>query len=81
MFQAVGRVAKGEMKEEDLRRLEELACPTCGFCSGMFTANTMNCATEALGMALPGNGTIPAVDAGGIRLAKQAGVQMTEVLE
>ena len=81
VFQAVGRVAKGEMREDDLRRLEELACPTCGSCAGMFTANTMNCATEALGMALPGNGTIPAVDAGRIRLAKQAGAQIMKVLE
>jgi dihydroxy-acid dehydratase len=81
VFQAVGQVAKGEMREEDLRRLEELACPTCGSCAGMFTANTMNCATEALGLALPGNGTIPAVDAGRIRLAKQAGAQIMKVLE
>ena len=81
VFQAVGRVAKGEMGEEDLRRLEEAACPTCGSCAGMFTANTMNCATEALGLALPGNGTIPAVDAGRIRLAKQAGAQITKLLE
>ena len=81
VFQAVGRVAKGEMGEEELRRLEEAACPTCGSCAGMFTANTMNCATEALGLALPGNGTIPAVDAGRIRLAKQAGAQIMKLLE
>jgi dihydroxy-acid dehydratase len=81
VFQAVGRVAKGEMGEEELRQLEEAACPTCGSCAGMFTANTMNCATEALGLALPGNGTIPAVNAGRIRLAKQAGAQIMKLLE
>ena len=81
VFQAVGLVSKGEMSEEELGRLEEVACPTCGSCAGMFTANTMNCATEALGLALPGNGTIPAVDAARIRLAKEAGAQVMEVLE
>ncbi|MDP2948812.1 MAG: dihydroxy-acid dehydratase, partial [Chloroflexota bacterium] len=81
VFQAVGLVAKGDLSEEELGRLEELACPTCGSCAGMFTANTMNCATEALGLALPGNGTIPAVDSGRIRLAKQAGAQVMKVLE
>jgi dihydroxy-acid dehydratase len=81
VFQAVGLVSKGDMSEEELERLERVACPTCGSCAGMFTANTMNCATEALGLALPGNGTIPAVDAARIRLAKEAGAQVMEVLE
>jgi dihydroxy-acid dehydratase len=81
VFQAVGLVSKGDMSEEELGRLEEVACPTCGSCAGMFTANTMNCVTEALGLALPGNGTIPAVDSGRIRLAKEAGAQVMEVLE
>jgi dihydroxy-acid dehydratase len=80
VFQAVGLVSKGDMSEEELGRLEEVACPTCGSCAGMFTANTMNCATEALGLALPGNGTIPAVDAARIRLAKEAGAQVMEIL-
>jgi len=81
VFQAVGLVSKGEMSEEELGRLEEVACPTCGSCAGMFTANTMNCATEVLGLALPGNGTIPAVDSARIRLAKEAGAQVMKVLE
>lgn len=81
VFQAVGLVSKGEMSEEELGRLEEVACPTCGSCAGMFTANTMNCATEVLGLALSGNGTIPAVDSARIRLAKEAGAQVMEVLE
>jgi len=81
VFEAVGLVSKGDMSEEELGRLEQVACPTCGSCAGMFTANTMNCATEALGLALPGNGTIPAVDAARIRLAKEAGAQVMEVLE
>jgi dihydroxy-acid dehydratase len=81
VFEAVGLVSKGDMSEEELRGLEEVACPTCGSCAGMFTANTMNCATEVLGLALPGNGTIPAVDAGRIRLAKEAGARVMEVLE
>jgi len=80
IFEAVGRVAKGDMSQEELEKLEEVACPGCGSCSGMFTANTMNCLTEALGMGLPGNGTIPAVDAGRIRLAKKAGQQVMELL-
>ena len=80
IFEAVGKVANGDMSQEELERLEEVACPGCGSCSGMFTANTMNCLTEALGMGLPGNGTIPAVDAGRIRLAKEAGQQIMELL-
>jgi len=80
VFEAVGRVAKGSMSQEELEQLEEIACPGCGSCSGMFTANTMNCATEALGMGLPGNGTIPAVDARRIQLAREAGQQVMELL-
>jgi dihydroxy-acid dehydratase len=80
VFLAVGAVTRGEMAEEELERLERVACPGCGSCSGMFTANTMNCLTEALGMGLPGNGTIPAVDAARIRLAKQAGQQIMNLL-
>ncbi len=80
VFEAVGKVAKGGMSQEELERLEEIACPGCGSCSGMFTANTMNCATEALGMGLPGNGTIPAIDARRRQLAKEAGQQVMELL-
>jgi dihydroxy-acid dehydratase len=80
VFEGVGAVAGGLMTEEDLHELEEAACPGCGSCAGLFTANSMNCLTEALGMGLPGNGTIPAVHAGRIRLAKQAGWQVMEVL-
>jgi len=72
VFEAVGKVARGTMTEAELTRLEEVACPGCGSCAGMFTANTMNCLTEALGMALPGNGTIPAVMSARIRLANPA---------
>jgi dihydroxy-acid dehydratase len=78
--EAVGRVVKGEMSQEELEQLEEIACPTCGSCAGMFTANTMNCLTEVLGMALVGNGTIPAVDSRRIQLAKKAGQQVMELL-
>jgi len=81
VFNAVGAVARGEMSEAELQRLERVACPGCGSCAGMFTANTMNCLTEALGMALPGNGTIPAVSARRICLAKEAGVKVMELLE
>ena len=80
LFEAVGKVTKGEMTEAELVELEEVACPGCGSCSGMFTANTMNCLTEALGMALPGNGTIPAVQARRVQLAYKAGQQIMEVL-
>ena len=80
VFEAVGKVAKGKMNQEELERLEEVACPGWGSCAGMFTANTMNCATEALGMGLPGNGTIPAVDGRRIQLAKGAGRQVMELL-
>jgi dihydroxy-acid dehydratase len=81
VFEGVGSAAAGSMKVEDLMCLEESACPTCGSCSGMFTANSMNCLTEALGMGLPGNGTIPAVYSERIRLAKQAGMKIMELLE
>ena len=80
IFEAVGQVAAGRMKPEELAELEELACPGCGSCSGMFTANTMNCLTEALGMGLAGNGTIPAVDARRLELAKEAGQQVMKLL-
>ncbi len=81
VFEAVGALAAGRITAEDLREMEEAACPGCGACAGMFTANTMNCLTEALGMALPGNGTIPAVAAARLRLAKQAGVQIVRLVE
>ena len=81
VFNAVGAAARGEMSEAELQRLERAACPGCGSCAGMFTANTMNCLTEALGMALPGNGTIPAVSARRISLAKEAGLKVMELLE
>jgi dihydroxy-acid dehydratase len=80
VFEAVGKVTKGEMTVAQLREMEERACPGCGSCSGMFTANTMNCLTEALGMGLPGNGTIPAVDARRMHLAKEAGRKVMELL-
>jgi len=80
VFEAVGKVAKGEMSPEELGQLEEMACPGAGSCAGMFTANTMNCMTEALGMGLVGNGTIPAVDARRYQLARQAGEQVIQLL-
>ena len=80
VFQAVGQVAKGKMTEAELQELEMVACPGCGSCAGMFTANTMNCLSEALGMALPGNGTIPAVEARRRQLAYKAGQQVMETL-
>lgn len=81
MFEAVGSVESGLMLESDLAELEEKACPTCGSCSGMFTANSMNCLCEVLGLALPGNGTIPAVYSERIRLAKYAGMAVMKLLE
>lgn len=81
VFEAVGRVRVGSMNEEELEDLTEHACPGCGSCSGMFTANTMNCLSETIGLALPGNGTIPAVTADRIRLAKKAGMQVMELLK
>jgi len=80
VFLAVGEAVKGGISEEELLELEEIACPGYGSCSGMFTANTMNCLTEALGMALPGNGSIPATQARRIQLAYEAGRQVMQVL-
>jgi len=81
VFAAVGRAAKGELSLEELAELELSACPGCGSCAGMFTANTMGCLAEALGMALPGNGTAPAVSAERIRIAKETGVKAVELLK
>ena len=81
MFEAVGSYAAGTMTMEDLEEFEAKACPTCGSCSGMYTANSMNCLTEALGMGLRGNGTIPAVYSDRIKLAKHAGMKVMELLE
>ena len=80
VFEAVGACKAGKMGPKELTDYEETACPGCGSCSGMFTANSMNCLTEAIGMGLPGNGTIPAVAAARTRLAKQAGMQIMRVL-
>ena len=80
-MEAVGAYQAGKINDAELSDLEEAACPTCGSCSGMFTANSMNCLSEVLGMALPGNGTIPAVYAERIRLAKKAGMQIMELLK
>ncbi len=81
LFDAVGQVTAGTMTVEECSRLEETACPTCGSCSGMFTANSICCLAEALGIALPGNGTVPAVFSERIRLAKRAGMKVMELLE
>ena len=81
MFEAVGSVSAGKMTDDQLCELEEKACPTCGSCSGMYTANSMNCLTEAIGMGLPGNGTIPAVYSARIRLAKKAGYAVMNLVE
>ena len=80
MFEAVGSYAAGTMTEEDVKEFEAKVCPTCGSCSGMYTANSMNCLTEVLGMGLQGNGTIPAVYSERIQLAKKAGMQVMEML-
>ena len=80
MFEAVGAYHAGRITEEDVAEYEREACPTCGSCSGMYTANSMNCVTEALGMALRGNGTIPAVMSARLRLAKESGMQVMELL-
>ena len=76
VFEAVGAVKAGSMSVDQLTAIEEAACPTCGSCAGMFTANSMNCLTEVIGMGLPGNGTIPAVYSARVRLAKQTGIQI-----
>lgn len=81
MFEAVGSYAAGTMTEEDVQEFENKVCPTCGSCSGMYTANSMNCLTEVLGMGLQGNGTIPAVYSERIKLAKHAGMQVMEMLK
>ncbi|MFC2019881.1 dihydroxy-acid dehydratase [Chloroflexota bacterium] len=80
VFEAVGKVKAGKMSEAELAILEEVACPGCGSCAGMFTANTMNCLTEAMGLALPGNGTIPAVDTRRRQLAREAGGRVVGLL-
>ncbi len=79
MFEAVGAYTAGKISEQDVEEYENHACPTCGSCSGMYTANSMNCLTEVLGMGLKGNGTIPAVYSDRIRLAKEAGMQVMEL--
>jgi len=81
LFEAVGKHASGKMTDDELTCMEQSACPTCGSCSGMYTANTMNCLTEAMGMALPGNGTIPAVYSDRIRHAKMTGIQILSLVE
>jgi len=81
VFEAVGAVTSGKMSEETLSEMEETACPTCGSCAGMFTANSMNCLTEAIGLALPGNGTIPAVMAARYRHAKKSGMQIMSLIK
>jgi len=79
-YEAIGKYKKGKYTDEDLREIEEEACPTCGSCSGMFTANSMNCLSEAIGIALPGNGTIPAFYSKRLRLAKTAGMKIMELV-
>ncbi len=81
MFEAVGAVQAGKMSEDELKGLENSACASCGSCSGMFTANSMNCLTEAIGIALPGNGTVPAVYSERLRLAKLSGMKIMELVE
>ena len=81
IFEGVGKRIAGEMNEEDMREMERSVCPTCGSCAGMFTANTMNCVLEALGLALPGNGAIPAVYSERVRLAKDAGRAIMNLIE
>ena len=81
VFEGVGAVKAGRMTEGELAELADCACPGCGSCAGMFTANSMNCLSEAVGLALPGNGTIPAVDAARFRLAKNAGIKLMELVD
>ncbi|MFR1025718.1 MAG: dihydroxy-acid dehydratase [Parasutterella sp.] len=76
-----GAYKAGKIDAKKLTEIEQKCCPSCGSCSGMFTANSMNCLTEVLGMGLPGNGTIPAVQSARIRLAKKAGMKVMELLE
>jgi len=81
VFEGVGKLKAGKISAGELKELEECACPTCGSCAGMFTANSMNCLTEALGLGLPGNGTVPAVTSARRRLAKKAGMQVMKLLQ
>jgi len=81
VFEGVGAVKSGKMTARQLKEIEDCACPGCGSCAGMYTANTMNCMTEALGLGLPGHGTIPAVDAARMRLAKEAGMKILELVK
>ena len=81
VFEAVGAYKAGKIDDDGLNAVESSACPGCGSCSGMFTANSMNCITEVIGMALPGNGTISAVDAARIRLAKKTGMRIVEMVK
>jgi dihydroxy-acid dehydratase len=81
VFEGIGAVKKGAMTEEELCEVESEACPTCGSCAGMFTANSMNCLSEAIGLSLPGNGTIPATSSKRMRLAKETGMQVIKLLE
>jgi dihydroxy-acid dehydratase len=81
VFEGVGQVKAGKISAEELKELEECACPSCGSCAGMFTANSMNCLSEALGLGLPGNGTVPAVSSARRRLAKKAGMQVMKLLQ
>ncbi len=81
VFEAVGAHAAGKVNDQELWEIETNACPGCGSCSGMFTANSMNCLTEVIGMGLPGNGTIPAVHSGRVHLAKKAGLRIMEMVE
>ncbi|MGC8616032.1 MAG: dihydroxy-acid dehydratase [Desulfurella sp.] len=80
-FEAVGKYISGSINEEELLEIENIACPSCGSCSGMYSANSINCLSEALGLSLPGNGTIPAVYAARVRLAKLAGAKIVELVE
>ena len=80
-FEAVGAVGSNKMAEDEIMQVEDYSCPGCGSCAGMFTANSMNCITEVIGLGLPGNGTIPAVHASRIRLAKEAGMKIMELLD
>jgi dihydroxy-acid dehydratase len=80
-FEAAGEYEAGRLSDEEMVELEQHTCPTCGSCAGLFTANSMNCMAEALGLALPGNGTIPAVDSRRLRLAKQAGMRIVDMIE
>ncbi|MDI9495291.1 MAG: dihydroxy-acid dehydratase [Bacillota bacterium] len=80
-FEAVGAAGAKKMSDDQMKEIELYSCPGCGSCAGMFTANSMNCMTEVIGLGLPGNGTVPAVHAGRIRLAKEAGMKVMELLE